>query len=106
MKTLAQIIGAALVIIFGIHGMHHAILPAIALDAVSGTAKSLETISWNSSARVQPFVKTVMTMTDGQTLRTSSGKSTRRCVFPVSLERVRNERVHNTARNTAFIVHE
>jgi hypothetical protein len=89
MKTLARIIGAALVMMFGIHGMQQSLLPAIALDAGAGAAKTLETISWNSSApQVQPFVKTVMTLTKGQGRRTADAEGIRHCLIPVSLERL------------------
>ena len=88
MKTLARIIGAALVMMFGIHGMHQTILPAIALDKDVGVENTLETISWNSSAQMQPFVKTVMTITKGRGRRAADAEGIRHCVIPVSLERL------------------
>jgi hypothetical protein len=87
MKTLAQAIGAALIITFGIYGMYQTVLPAIVLDADAGSSKTLETISRNVTAPAIPFVKTVMTMDPAR--RAADAERTRRCVFPVSLERVR-----------------
>jgi hypothetical protein len=85
MKTFARAIGAALIITFGIYGMYQTVLPAIVLDP--GLSKTLETISRNASAPAIPFVKTVMTMDSAR--RAADAEQTRRCVFPVSLERVR-----------------
>lgn len=86
MRTLAQVIGAALIIMFGIHGMYQTILPEIVLDAAAGSSKRLETISRSASAPVIPFVKAVMTIDPAR--RTGDAGRTQPCVFPVSLERV------------------
>jgi hypothetical protein len=84
MRTFARVIGAALIVLFGIHGMYQTVLPAMALDA--DAAKALESVSWNASAKALPFVKTVMTIDPAR--RAADAERTRCCVFPVSLERV------------------
>jgi hypothetical protein len=84
MKTLAQVIGATLILMFGIVGMYQTILPAIVLDA--GSSKALEAVSANSSAPDIHFVKTVMTLDPAH--RAEDTRGAERCVFPVSLERV------------------
>jgi hypothetical protein len=86
MRTFARVIGAALIIMFGIHGMYQTALPAMVLHADAGAAKALESVSWNASAKALPFVKTVMTMDPAR--RAAGAARTRCCVFPVSLERV------------------
>jgi hypothetical protein len=84
MKTLAKIIGATLIVMFGIHGMYHTVFPAIILDP--GSSKVLEKISLDQSARVLPFVNAVMTIDPVQFAATA--RVSQRCVAPVSLERV------------------
>lgn len=86
MKTLAQVIGASLIIMFGILGMYRTLLPAIVLDSDATPSKALEAVSMNASAPVLPFVKTVMTMDPER--RGAIADGARRCAFPVSLERV------------------
>ena len=89
MKKLAWIIGAALIMMFGIHGMYHTMSPAVAPDQVP--PKALESISADAAPRTQiSFVKAVLVV-DGPFFSAGDKvRRTQRCVFPVSLERVTN----------------
>jgi hypothetical protein len=82
MKTIGRVIGAALIISFGIFGMYRAALPAIVLDP--NESKALESNSWDTSEPELPVVNAVMSMEKPQLK--AHGVGNEPIVSPVSLE--------------------
>jgi NO-binding membrane sensor protein with MHYT domain len=84
MKTLTMVLGATLIVMFGIRGMYHTAFPAIVLDP--GSSILLERIAPDQSAQEFPFVNAVMTIDLAR--YAAAAKEPLRCVTPVSLEKV------------------
>jgi hypothetical protein len=84
MKTLASIISATLIVMFGIHGMYTTILPEIVLNR--GPAMMLEKIPPAASVSAVSLVKAVV-ITESEPLKRTVA-TVPRLLQPVSLERV------------------
>jgi hypothetical protein len=82
MKILARVIGATLIVLFGLHGMYRTVVPAMVLDVNS--SKSLESFSAGGGPAAKlPFVKAV------QVIDAAAARGMQRCEYPVSLERIK-----------------